>query len=397
MAHKGNVASGPGGASSTIVGSTVLGTVGAGGPIQPFKFWTPSPQNQTPFGLYDNWDDIGIFSQYSTPDFYYQNYYAIGMQSLAEYSYGDNVESTPPLFLATDSILMGYRGYATSRSNMLIADEGIEKVQPESAWDTDADDQFNATTMFSPNIYYGAPYNIDGDISDTGVELLPPGTIMGWDNDTENQVQQLPSFQCDFEDDWEWSTLGITTAASDIILMGYFVYSVIPGARDQRQEDWIQFTQIVPITDYTWDNDAENQSQQASWSLDILEERPEIFLLAYTWDIDLDPRQWPDYYRDDISGDRVNTNQQEHVPANATDYMYQFQQPSSFNLDFEDDWEWNPSGLSVAASDIILMSYYGYSVLPGSREDPTLWVPIVLFDYTWDIDLDSRQWADWNK
>src|SRR5580692_5255204 len=116
-------------------------------------------------------------------DYYKQGYTnTIMLDPTYGSTYGSEV-LLPKIFSASDTVLMGYRGFNISKSFMVIADEGEEL---------------------------------------TGSTLL---VSLTWDNDSEQQLSNAWQFGQDFEDDFTWNTIELKTSASDVILMSYYGYS----------------------------------------------------------------------------------------------------------------------------------------------------------------------------
>jgi hypothetical protein len=188
-------------------------------------------------------------------------------------------------------------GYNVDRH---LSDEGIEFITlPFIPWDTDSDVQFVQS------------FNIpDRNILDDGVEFITLPS--GWDLDTERQIvwptqaldiqeQQafiitLPVTDLDVEQQFKWlqpivdqlddrNVLPVTVLGIDII--NYYTYYgyAIPKPARAEEGSWTQYL-VIPLVDYTWDND-EQQLQQPQWNKDDLSDSGVEFITSYAL-IDID-------------------------------------------------------------------------------------------------------------
>src|ERR1700734_241566 len=186
----------------------------------------------------------------------------------------------PALGVVSDSVILGYTGYRIPPQYMLQSDDGEEKITiPVNIWDNDGENQ-----LLNP------AYTTDRDVSDAGVERITysSGVLMGHDTDAENQLQQQLWYQDgDLSDSSvehiiiplliqeDIQQLPLALLVQDIIELQ--AIQVLPPVLDLDADHQMQqlpfipdkalleesvINLIIPILDYTWDDDAENQLQQ---------------------------------------------------------------------------------------------------------------------------------------
>jgi hypothetical protein len=312
------------------------------------------------------------------------------------------VEILPQLSVASDTILMGYRGYFIPKSLMLQSDDGVEKITiitllTDFTWDNDTDNQF-LQAAWSRDLY-----TPEREVSDLGVEriIIP---INSWQDDAEQQKLNPVSFGSDiladegvekitlpaivatttWDDINEQSTLladyfkdhlsdeGIEIlpqlfSGTDTILMGYKGYFIPKSLMLQADDSVELITVIVIITDHTWD-DINEQLPQAPWYLDQVEERNQLPIIP-KMEIDNDA----DQQRLNPSPFGTDTVMDEEVelitlaPAVPTRGMDTDAENQLSQLPYQLDESVFDAQIEVlprlsGATDVILIGYQGYSI-----------------------------------
>lgn len=286
-----------------------------------------------------------------------------------------------------------------------VSDVATEKITiPVNVWDSvDIENQRQQD-----------PYILDEDLSDTGTEKITLPSP-AWDTDADNQLShvQLNPLSYNYQyvdDDWEWAALSPVSSATDIILMSYYGYSIIQAGKEEVPGLAIPIVQLI----LGWDTDSENQNLQQPWTTDrdLSDAGVEkitiavIPVVAYDTDADYQSQWNPWFQSDDVldAGIELITLP---APAWDTDEFQQLHQiqlnPLSYNYQYVDeDGEWFNISPNISFTDIILMGYYGYNALQGTKEE-SAWtqfiVPVTqISDFTWDYDGENQlQQLDWYR
>lgn len=231
---------------------------GAGTPIQPFKFYLPGVPPAGPAILYGNWDDD--LAQVFSSNFYYSGYF--GKESAVT----DEGWTWTPLkpISVSDIVLMGYSGYNIPTPSKIESsiDNATLITIPVNIWDTDADQQL---------------------LRDRDIQSSIPGST------AEGSI------------DWEWNTLGKNFSVSDVILMSYYGYSILPNSKREYDDwEWSTVLQPVTLTNFTWDTDEYQKDFSSIWIdfKEISEYSLVIILPDFTWDDDI--------YQKDCSGSQID-------------------------------------------------------------------------------------------
>lgn len=189
----------------------------------------------------------------------------------------DMVEVLPQLYSWQDLILISYSGYRIAPANMLLADEGVERVQPITTiyndWTNDSENQIVRVTPFADEMFEGieAPlviYNswdndadnqhdtswhaVD-DVYDDGISQL---VLTGpWDNIAEQQFDTTWRFSSDDNLDNQAEAIPFLFSANSIEIAGYKGYW-IPKSSMILIDEEVERIQL-PYND--WTNDGDNQ------------------------------------------------------------------------------------------------------------------------------------------
>ena len=104
---------------------------------------------------------------------------------VADQMYEGIETSLPQLYSWQDLILMSYSGYRISPANMILADEGVEKIPTVittiyNDWTNDSENQISNQWMSVDQMY-------------EGIETTPPQPYRAWD-DEQNQILQILGF-----------------------------------------------------------------------------------------------------------------------------------------------------------------------------------------------------------